>query len=168
MASEAVPPVVLPSGRFSGRDGFAQLVRDGLACAALQGWREIIVCDASFEDWPLHERLVVESLRAWSKTGRRFIMLAHRYDAVLRQHARFVAWRKAWGHIIDCRVCRNLDPVDFPSAMWSPVWAMRRLDLVHSAGVSGSEPERRVQMRELLDEMILSSSPGFPASTLGL
>ena len=94
----------LPTGLFSGRDAFEQLVRDALACAASQGWHEIILSDATFEDWPLRERGVVESLQVWSKSGRRMIMLASRYDEVIRHHARFVAWRKTWGHIIDCRV----------------------------------------------------------------
>lgn len=168
MALDPSLPIVLPSGRFAGREAFTQLVRDALACAAQQGWREIIFSDAAFEQWPLHERLVVDSLHAWSKSGRRFVMLASRYDAVLRNQPRFVAWRKAWGHIIECRVCRNVDPGDIPSVIWGPVWAMRRLDLLHNTGTCGSEPERRVQIREALDELILNSTPGFPASTLGL
>ncbi len=161
-------PIVLPSGRFAGRDAFAQLVRDALACAAQQGWREIIFCDATFDDWPLHERSVVDSLHAWSKSGRHFVMLASRYDAVLREKARFVAWRRTWGHIVDCRICRNVDAPDFPSLVWSPGWALRRLDLVHSTGICGAEPERRVHIREVLDELLLNSGPGFPSSTLGL
>lgn len=168
MEPEAELPLVLPSGRFTGREAFAQRVRDALACAAQQGWREIIFSDATFEDWPLRERVVADALHAWSKSGRRFVMLANRYDAVLRNHARFVSWRKTWGHIIECRVCRNLDPVDFPSAIWSPVWALRRLDLFHSTGTCGGEADRRVQLREVLDELTLNSAPGFPASTLGL
>lgn len=168
MAPDSAVPIVLPSGRFAGREAFAQLVRDALACAAQQGWREIIFSDGSFEDWPLHERLVSESLHAWSKSGRRFVMLAGRYDSVLRYQPRFVAWRKSWGHIIDCRVCRHVDAVDFPSLIWSPAWALRRLDLFRSSGVCGAEPGRKVHIRELLDELHLNSGPGFPASTLGL
>jgi hypothetical protein len=45
---------------------------------------------------------------------------------------------------------------------------MDRLDPVRSVGVMGSEPVRRVALRERLDEWLLKSSPGFPASTLGL
>lgn len=168
MQPEASPPLVLPSGRFAGREAFAQLVRDALACAAQQGWHEIIVSDATFEDWPLHERTVSDSLHAWSRAGRRFVMLANRYDAVLRNHARFVSWRRTWSHVIECRVCRDLDPADFPSVLWSPVWAVRRLDLFHSTGTCGAEPDRRVQIRETLDELNRNSGPGFPSSTLGL
>lgn len=166
--TEPQPPVVLPTGRFAGREAFTQLVRDAFACAAQQGWREIIVSDATFEDWPLHERTVAESLQAWSRTGRRFVMLAQHYDTVRRDKARFVGWRKTWGHIIECRSCRNLDAMDFPSLLWSPSWALRRLDLARCTGVSSDAANRRVQMRETLDELLLGSAPGFPASVLGL
>jgi hypothetical protein len=158
----------LPQGRFEGREAFGQLVRDALACAAREGWREIILCDASFADWPLGERAVAESLQAWSKSGRRCVLLARRYDDVLRQHARFVAWRRTWSHIVEARGCPSADPLELPSAIWSPQWVTRRLDVEHSTGVSGSEPERRVALRELLDEWLQKSSPAFPATTLGL
>ena len=168
MQNESVSPVELPSGRFEGRDAFAQVVRGAFACAAQQGWREIVISDASFEDWPLHERAVVESLQEWSRSGRRLTMVAARFDAVLRNQARFVTWRKRWDHIIECRFCRAADPQDFPSAIWSPVWAMRRLDLVRSTGVSSVSPERRQKIREELDELLSGSAPGFPSTTLGL
>jgi hypothetical protein len=35
-------------------------------------------------------------------------------------------------------------------------------------GVSGSEPERRVAVREQLAEWLQKSSPAFPSTTLGL
>ena len=158
----------LPSGRFSGREAFAQLVRDALDCAAREGWQKIILSDATFEDWPLRERAVVESLQAWSRSGRHLLMLATRYDEVMRHHARFVSWRRTWGHIIDCRVCRVADPADFPSAIWSAGWFLQRLDLPRSNGVCGDDPERALQLKEVLDERFRNSAPGFAASTLGL
>jgi hypothetical protein len=158
----------LASGRFSGREAFEQLVRDALVRAARDGWPEVILSDANFEDWPLRERAVVDALHAWSKPGRQLTMLATRYDEVVRRHARFVAWRKTWGHIIDCRVCRVSAPADFPSAIWSRSWFMHRLDPQNSTGVCGDDRERMVQLREILDEKLRNSAPGFPASTLGL
>ncbi len=158
----------LPSGRFSGRVDFQQLVRRALAQAALDGWREIIFSDATFEDWPLGERAVSESLQAWSGSGRRFVMLAKSYDEVVRRHARFVTWRRTWAHTIECWRCPSADPLELPSAIWSPAWALRRLDLERSTGVCGGEADRRVLLRESLDEWLRKSSPGFPASTLGL
>jgi hypothetical protein len=158
----------LPSGRFDGRVAFQQLVRDALAMAAREGWREIILSDASFEDWPLGERAVEESLRAWSASGRRCTILAKRYDDIVRRHARFVRWRQAWSHIIDCHVCASADALELPSALWSPGWVLHRLDPERSNGICGAEPERRIALRESLKEWLGKSTPGFSASTLGL
>jgi hypothetical protein len=162
------PGVALPDGRFAGRDDFRQLVRDALASAAHEGWPELILSDASFEDWPLGERAVAQSLSDWSRSGRRCILLARRYDAVLRQHARFVTWRKTWSHIIEARGCPSADELELPSAIWSPHWVMQRLDTERSSGVSGREPQRRLLLREQLNEWLQKSSPAFPAVTLGL
>jgi hypothetical protein len=79
-----------------------------------------------------------------------------------------VAWRRTWSHIVEARGCPSADPLELPSAIWSPQWVMRRLDVEHGTGVSGSEPERRVALRELLDGWLQKSSPAFPATTLGL
>lgn len=162
------PNLELPNGRFAGREAFQQLVRDALACAARDGWHDIILSDATFEEWPLRERAVVDSLQAWSKTGRRLTLLATRFDGIERNQPRFAAWRKTWSHIIECRQCRQADPLDFPSAIWSRSWVMQRMNLALCAGASGAQADRRVQLRETLDERIRNSSPGFPASTLGL
>ncbi len=124
--------------------------------------------DASFADWPLGERAVVESLNAWAGTGRHLVILAHSYESVLRYQPRLVVWRKTWDHIIECRLCKNLDASELPSALWSPQWAMRRLDLVRSTGVANLEPQRRVLLKEELDECRRQSSSGFSATTLGL
>ena len=158
----------LPAGPFAGPTAFAQLVRDAFARAAEAGWREIVISDAGFADWPLGERAIVQSLQDWAKAGRRFTMLARQYDDVSRRHARFVTWRRTWAHLIDCRRCAQADALELPSAIWTPVWALRRLDLERSTGFCGSEPERRLQIREALDEWLRQSTPGLPASTLGL
>jgi hypothetical protein len=145
-----------------------QLVRDALAMAAHEGWRALILCNAGFTDWPLHERQVADSLQAWSRTGRSCTLLATGYDAAMRRHARFVTWRRAWSHVVDARVCRQIDPVNFPTVLWSPAWTLQLLDPVRCVGVCGSDPERIVQVKELMQELMQVSSPGFSATTLGL
>ena len=164
----APSPAPLQSSRFAGRQAFQQLVRDAFTTAAAQGWPNIILSDATFEDWPLGERSVAESLQAWSKSGRQMVILASRYDEVMRRHARFVSWRTTWGHIINSRVCRAVAPADFPSAIWSPDWALHRIEPLRSVGICGNDRERRVLLKESLDEMIRNSSPGFASTTLGL
>lgn len=156
------------TGAFSGPTEFADVVRAALARAAREGWQTMVWSDPTFEDWPLGERVVTESLQAWAHSGRHLVMLAHRYDALIRYKPRFVSWRKTWDHLIECRLCKNLDASEVPSALWSPHWAMRRLDLVRSTGVADLEPARRVLLKEELDECRRQSSPGFSATTLGL
>ena len=158
----------LPSRRFEGRNDFRQLIRDALAHAAQEGWREIILSDPDFVDWPLGERAVAESLQAWSRSGRDITLLARRYDEVVRGHARFVQWRGRWAHIVTALGCASADPLELPSAVWSPGWVMERLDMKHCNGYCGSEPERRLLLRERLAEWLARSSPAFPATTLGL
>ena len=159
---------LLPEGRFAGPTEFSELIRLAFASAASQGWRQIILSDANFDDWPLGERAVAESLNDWSKAGRKLTMLAKSYDQVTRRHARFVNWRRTWAHLIDCRSNTALSADDFPSALWSPVWVFQRLDLVHSTGISGAESSRRVNLKERLDECLRRSAPAFPATVLGI
>jgi hypothetical protein len=158
----------LPSGRFEGREAFRQLVRDALATAAREGWREIVLSDASFADWPLGERAVAESLQAWSRTGRSMVLLAKNYDGVRRQHARFVQWRVTWSHIVSASACPAADPLELPSAIWSPGWVLERRDIERCNGYCGSEPERRLGLREALNEWMQKSTPSFASTTLGL
>lgn len=162
------PEILLPQGRFEGPSEFADLIRLAFAAAAAQGWREIIICDSTFEDWPLGERVVAQSLNEWSKTGRKLTMLAKNYNEVMRRHARFVTWRRTWSHIIECRANAAISPDDMPSALWSPDWVFHRLDLARSTGVSGAEATRRVAMKERLNECLKLSAPAFAATTLGL
>ena len=161
-------PNALPEGRFGGPSEFSELIRQSFAAAAAQGWREIIICDSTFGDWPLGERLVAQSLHAWAKSGRKLTMLANHYNEVTRKHARFVTWRRTWAHIVECRANISLPTDDMPSALWSPVWVFQRLDVARSAGVAGFEASRRVALKERLDECLKLSSPAFAASTLGL
>jgi hypothetical protein len=166
---DAAPsPGALLQGAFVGHQAFAQLVRDAVRQAASEGWSEMVWSDASFEEWPLREREVVEALNAWARRGRKLTLLARQYDSIARLHPRFVTWRVRWDHLIECRICRDVDDSEMPSVLWSPAWVMRRLDLVRSTGVAGYEAQRRLLVREELDERRRQSSPGFPASVLGL
>lgn len=158
----------LPEGAFIGREAFRARVREGVLRAAEERWREMIFSDADFEDWPLNERPVVEALGSWIRHAQGFTVLAQRYDKVLRLHPLFTEWRKFWSHKIEGRVCAIRDPQDLPSAVWSPVWTLQRFDTVRCGGMAGSEPERRMVLRESIDECLRRSSVGFPSSTLGL
>ncbi|MDO5088005.1 MAG: hypothetical protein Q4D74_10440 [Comamonadaceae bacterium] len=164
------PLAPLPQGRLQGREAFRQAVRDALCHAAsgATGWREIILSDASFADWPLGERSVAEALHAWARHGQRLTLLARRYDDVPRLHPRFVQWRRTWSHKVEARACPAADAGDLPSVLWAAPWALHRLNPLHSLCISGSEAERRALLREELDGWLARSTPGFAATTLGL
>ena len=167
-ADSAADDSALPEGRFSGRAEFGDLIRRAFRAAANQGWREIIICDGNFEDWPLGERAVTSALAAWSRTGRKLTMIARNYDSVTRRHPRFVTWRQTWSHIVECRGSASGPSDTIPSAMWTPGWVFERLDLERSAGYCGYEAARRVALKEGLNERLLKSIAAFPATTMGL
>jgi hypothetical protein len=161
-------PAGLPTGRFSGPAEFSAVIRAALAEAARAGWVEMVWSDPHFEDWPLRERAVVQSLQAWARPGRRLVLLAQSFESMRRCHPLFVEWRIRWGHLIDCRKCSLFEGGDIPSALVGPGWAMRRLDLTRSSGVASLEARWRAELRSAQESCRRQSTPGFPASTLGL
>ena len=136
--------------------------------AAREGWREWVWSDPDFADWPLGERSVAEALQQWSAAGRRLTLLAERFDVFERYHARFVHWRRMWGHIVEARVCRGPGLPTVPSAVWTPTWVLRRLDVERCNGNSSNDALSRRVLRESLDECLRHSRAGFPLTTLGL
>ncbi len=158
----------LREGRFASRQVFQQAIRDLLQQAAEQGWSELMLSDPTFEDWPLGESAVAQSLNSWSKGGRKLILMANSFTALQRDQARFVRWRQTWDHIIECRRCMPVQGTPLPSALWTPEWLLHRFDGDLFQGYLGREASRRFQLRERLTECLKKSSPGFPASTLGL
>lgn len=158
----------LSEGRFDGREAFDAILRTALAAAAREGWKEIVFSDPDFADWPLGERTSIEALQAWSASGRRFVMLAQRFDILERGHARFVPWRRMWDHIIECRATGKAAGSEVPSAIWTPTWFVHRIDPERSRGVSGTDARARRALRESIDECWRIARPAFPASTLGL
>ncbi|KIQ31716.1 hypothetical protein RT97_14345 [Variovorax paradoxus] len=169
MPTDSAP--LLPEGRFDGREAFGAIVRNTLSAAAQEGWREIVFSDPDFADWPLGERASIEALQAWSASGRRFVLLAQRFDAIERGHARFVPWRRMWDHIIECRAtgkAASAEMREVPSAIWTPTWFVHRIDPERSRGVCGVDPRARRELREAIDESWRLARPAFPASTLGL
>jgi hypothetical protein len=158
----------LVTGHFSGPNEFAQRIRDTLAHAAQRQWNLMVWSDVDFCDWPLCERQVVEALQDWSHKGRMLRLLARRFDYFPKLHPRFVAWRRQWDHVIECRVCAPIPGLELPSALWTPDHAVQRLDIERSTGWAGGERQRLAQIRAEQNECAKHSVPGFPSTVLGL
>lgn len=168
MAGEPNDKPALLEGAFAGRADFQNLIRDAIGTAARDGWREMVWFDLNYEDWPLGERSVEDSLQAWSQTGRKLTIVAKRFDGLIAKHHRFVNWRKQWSHIIEARAVTSASDEEFPSLILAPHWAMHRLQPALCKGVAGFEAKRRVDLRELSNEWLALSAPSFPSTTLGL
>ena len=175
MSDSAAPALsdlpALPEGGFAGREVFQGLIRQAVQQAAQQGWQQLWLCDANFADWPLGERAVIDALQHWVSNHRRtrLVLLAADYEELRRRHPLFVQWRVRWDHLLSCRKVAYAERLELPSVLWSEHWVLQRMDSLRNTGVSGAEPERGVLWRENLSEWLeRKSSPGFPASTLGL
>ena len=153
---------------FSGVAAFRDAIQDFLKNAATQGWKRLILSDPNFADWPLGDRSTVEILGQWAGPGRSLVVLAGDYDVIWRRHARFVRWRRHWSHIIDCRRTQGADAAATPSAIWGDAAVLHRIDVDLCAGLVSTDPQRRVRLRQDLDEWLAVAVPAFPASTLGL
>lgn len=165
---DTAPQPALPTGRLQGRQVFLDTVRQAFEVAAEQGWSHITLSDADFADWPLGERAVVDALNRWAHRGRTLMMLAHNYDQLRLLHPRFVQWRVTWSHLIEAHACPGASGAELPSAIGSPLWTLERLDRLHNTLVASVDAERRVALRERVNECWLKSVPSFPASRLGL
>lgn len=156
------------TGAWDGRVVFADLVRQALDCAVREGWKRIVLSDPDFGDWPLGERQVVDALQAWATKGRQLHFLARDFRVLRERAPRLVQWRVTWDHLVQARAAMGSAADGLPSAIWSDVWTLERLDVVHSRGVATNDPRRRTELRERLDAAWQRAAPAFPASTLGL
>lgn len=147
---------------------FADLVRQSIAVADAQGWREWWWCDADFADWPLGERAVIESLERWVRQGRKLHLLAQDFRALRQAHARFVTWRVRWDHCIEAKACPSAAVDDFPSGMWMPSVCWTRIDPTHCVTLATQDPRQRVDFQQRIHGCWTKAGPAFPASTLGL
>ncbi len=150
------------------RSDFQEVLREGFRLAQAAGCREVFISDIDFADWPLGERAVLDTLTQWAYAHRKFTMLARHYDEVVKRHPRWVAWRRQWAHVVECRALED-GVIDCPSLLLAPgAVVIRLLDRDnHRASVSFERGDERRE-REAIDACLQRSVESFPASTLGL
>lgn len=154
---------------FTSRGDFHGALRQAFEQAAEKGCREIFISDPDFNDWPLGERTVVETLTRWAYAHRKLTVLARGFDEFPRRHARWVEWRRQWAHVVECRACDESDADDLPTLLLAPgLVTVRLLDRERYRGVVSEAPADAIRMRDQLDAVLQRSEEAFPASTLGL
>ena len=155
---------------FEGAPEFARALRDALVNASERGTRRLCWCDEDFASWPLGDAEWIDMLTHWGRRpGRELVMIARDWAAVERRHARFVAWRRDWAHVVQCLVPDEAHTAGLPT-IWidSDDQALRVFDAEHLRGRLGFDRADRQRAREDFDALSQRASPGFSATTLGL
>ncbi len=151
------------------RGEFHAALRSAFAEAADAGAREIVLCDATYADWPLSERGVIEDLTRWMTSRRQFFVYAHGFDEMARRHGRWTEWRRQWSHVVHCRANAELETAAFPTiCLVADVVSVRLVDPVHHRGLASRAPVDGLACRETIDAVSQRSVVAFPATTLGL
>ncbi len=154
---------------ITSRAEFHDALRESFALVADKGCREVFLADVDFADWPLSERVVIDSLSRWAYAHRKLTLLAQHYDEFPRRHARWINWRRQWAHVVECRALAEADAGSLPGLLLAPgVVTLRVLDPEHYRAVVSFEPADSIRARDNLDALLQRSEDAFPASTLGL
>lgn len=154
---------------FETHEAFIEAVIGALTPQRLAQAREIVLVDPDFEGWPLDDPRLLDPLTDFARLpGRRLQLLARRYDKVLREHPRFVAWRRTWGHAIEARVYEEVTPVVPSLLLVDRRWALQILVRDTWHGQVWSEPARAYRCWESADALLQRGEPGFAQTTLGL
>ena len=158
-----------PAPLITSRAEFHAALRHAFETLATQGAREVWLCDEDFADWPLGERATVELLTQWAASSRRLTLVARHFDEVARRHARWVAWRRVWSHIVSCRTNTELATGEFPTVLLGlGTVSVRLADNVHHRGRLSHEKADELRCKEQIDAVLQRSEEAFPATTTGL
>jgi hypothetical protein len=159
----------LQEGILTSRGEFHEAIRGALRLAADQGCRELFLSDATFADWPLAERAVIEDLTRWAYAHRKLTLLAQNFDEFPRRHVRWVEWRRQWSHVVECRSMAEAEPGQIPSMLLAQgVVTVRLLDADHYRASVSTTPADGIRARDQLDAILQRSEEAFPVTMLGL
>ena len=155
--------------QIASRKEFHDAIRSCLVQAADAGASEICMVDTDFQDWPLNERAVVETLARWAASRRKLLLFAHSFEALPRSAPRFTEWRRQWSHIVQCRNDPDLEAQQVPTLLLVPgELSLRLLDPVRYRGMLSGRAADEVEARETIDALLQRSVEAFPPTTLGL
>jgi hypothetical protein len=154
---------------ITSRSEFHAALRSAFGEAATAGCREIWLCDLDYADWPLSEPSVIESLTQWAKSYRKLTLLAQSFDEFPRRHARWIAWRRNWSHMVECRTNVELEAGKMPTMLLAPgMVTVRLVDPLRYRGSASKATADALHARELIDAVLQRSEEAFPVTSLGL
>jgi hypothetical protein len=154
---------------IASRADFLAAVRTAIGEAEARGAAEIFIVDPNFNDWPLNEAALVDTLGRWVDSRKRVTVFGHDFEELARHQLRFVAWRRQWSHVVQCRSDPELEAEQVPTLLLVPgVTSVRLLDRVRVRGIASHRAVDLAEGRETVDALLQRSVEAFPATTLGL
>lgn len=151
------------------RADFVRAVHWGVQAAVERGARRLWFTDPDFADWPLNDPDLLALLSPWLRLPQRqLVLLAERYDEVVRHQPRFVAWRRDWAHAVVAWTPQDT-PADLPTWLLDdgPVCVVLA-DRVRWRGRCALDPREVHLRRQEVDAVLQRSESAFPVNQLGL
>jgi len=165
-ASAAGRPLHRP---IDSRLAFHAALHEAFGAMAAAGCREAFLVDEDFADWPLGERAVVDALVQWAGPQRRLVVVARRFDEVVRRHPRWVDWRRTWSHVVECRAFEDTPSAALPGLLLAAgCVAVHLADPLRHRGVLSRDPADLLQRREEVDALLQRTVDSFASTLLGL
>ena len=153
---------------IDGRSEFIAAVRLALSRAASGRTRELCFVDPDFEAWPLDDPELLGALSAWARLPKRqLLMIATRFDDLPRRCPRFVAWRRTWAHVVECRAT-EVEASQVPTLLLAGADSLHLADRMRWRGHWLADDSEVGERREVVDVLMQRSEVDVPAYTLGL
>ena len=150
-------------------DSFSAAVIAGVEQAHEQRVLDLTFCDPHFAFWPLSNPALLSALTTFARLpGRKLLLLAQRYDHVVRRHPRFVRWRTDWSHAVSPR-CLDDPQLALPCLLLvGKNHALHLRDPESWAGEWVVDRKRLQSLHEQAQFWRAHSQPDLPVSVTGL
>jgi hypothetical protein len=160
---------MLEEGLFDSWTEFEALVQHFFAEAVQVQAPEIWISDPDFSRWPLGQMAVVESLAQWARAPRKLTLLASDYAPLAQRHPRWVAWRRQWAHVVECKTPHASERLEVPTLLIAPGRvSIQRFPGVRCRGKVSRQDLDIQACSEEFDALLQRSVDSFPATVLGL
>jgi hypothetical protein len=162
--------MISPAPTIHAAADFQAALAWGFAAAVDEGARRIICSDVDFALWPLDDTALLQSLTHWLRQPqRRLDFLARDFDEMPRRFARFMRWRRDWGHAIQYWQAPAELAGQLPQVLVSDGQvSVQLLDAQHWRGRAQVDSRAAHLHRERIDVVLQRSELSFAVNVLGL
>jgi hypothetical protein len=158
-----------PKSLIEGRSEVIDALRQLLVASANAGVREMQCADPDFVTWPLDDPPVLTALVRWAgPPGRLLRFFAHDFGALARQHPRFTAWRRDWGHRFEALQPIERAGAELPTLLWAGMQGIQLLDRDRWRARWLRDPAELRAWSEECEAIAQRCEPAWPSTTLGL